>query len=123
MSPEETVRSTLAAAAPVTALAADRIYPDEIPQDDVAATEPRPPAIVYRRAGTEPRFTLNDTLALTRAVMRVVCWAASRVTAETLGDAVQAALIAAKIMPVGRDGFTDPDTGDEAAIVDVEVWY
>lgn len=116
MSPEELVNTTLTGAAAVTAIVSDRIFPDEIPQE-------RPlPAIVYRRAGTDPRFTLNDTLALTRALMRVSCWAATRMAAELLADEAQTALVAQKIMPVGRDGFTDPETGEEAALLEVEVW-
>jgi hypothetical protein len=116
MSPEELVVATLNAAAPVTALVGDRIFPDEIPQERAL------PAIVYRRAATDPRFTLNDTLAATRALMRLSCWATSRLQAETIGDAAVAALVAQKIMPVGRDGFSDPETGEEAALLEVEVW-
>lgn len=123
MSPEELVNTVLLAAAPVTAIVSARIFPDEIPQarypgDPAVAL----PAIVYRRAGTDPRFTLNDTLAQTRALMRVSCWAASRMAAELLADEAQTALVAQKIMPVGRDGFTDPETGEEAALLEVEVW-
>lgn len=114
-SPEETVRSVLAAAAGVTALCGDRIYPDEIPQGEPL------PAIVFRRAATPFALTLNDTVARAGGVMRLACWASTRLAAEQLGDAAQLALLAAKIYPVGRDGFTDPDTGEEAALLDVEV--
>lgn len=116
MSPEELVVATLNAAPAVTALVGDRIFPDEIPQERSL------PAIVYRRAATDPRFTLNDTLAATRALMRLSCWSTSRLQAETIGDAAIAALVAQKIMPVGRDGFSDPETGEEAALLEVEVW-
>lgn len=114
-SPEESVRSVLAAAAGVTALCGDRIYPDEIPQGEAT------PAIVFRRANTNYALTLNDTVARAAPVIRIACWASTRLAAEQLGDAAYAALLAAKIYPVGRDGFTDPDTGEEAALLDVEV--
>jgi hypothetical protein len=115
MSPEESIRSVLAAAAGVTAIVGDRIYPDEVPQGDPL------PAVVYRRAATPFQLTLDDTVARSGGTMRVACWAGGRLVAEQLGDAVQLALIAAQIYPVGRDGFTDPDTGEEAALLDVEV--
>jgi hypothetical protein len=116
MSPEELVYSTLAGAAAVTALVGDRIYPDEIPQERSL------PAIVIRLAGSEPRYTLNDTAAPTRHIVRLACWHPSRVGAKAVGDAARSALLAQKIMAVAGDGFTDPETGEEAELLDVEVW-
>lgn len=115
MSPEESVNAALLAAVPVTAIVSTRIFPDEIPQEAAV------PAIVYRRAGSALAYTLNDTPARAGATIRVSCWAATRLAAEQLADAARDALLAAKIYPVGRDGFTDPDTGEEAALLDVEV--
>lgn len=96
MSAETDVKSTLGAAAAVTALVSDRITPDARAQD--AAT----PAIVYQRTGTQFVPTIHSAVALTRVTLAVIAIADTRASAEAVADAAQAALLTAGMDPVAR---------------------
>lgn len=104
MSAETVLKTTLDAAAGVTALVSTRIYPDARPQDDVL------PAIVYTRDGTEYVPTIHGTIALTRARLSVVCLGLTRAAAEAVGDAAQAAVLAANFLILARGADFDEAT-------------
>lgn len=112
--------ATLSGAAGVTALvgsgAAARIYPDEAAQDAVL------PLIVFDGDDADPVVTLNNTVSALRVPMNVTGWAATRLAAEALGDAVQAAMLAAGVPPAGRDKAFDPETNAYAAVLRFELW-
>jgi hypothetical protein len=115
MSAETTVYSVLSAAAGVTALAGSRIYPDELPEDyDL-------PAVVFGRTATELVATIHGTLAARRARIQVNCWAKERLDAETLADAVQAALLAAGHLPAARESDLEPQTGACVSALDFNI--
>jgi hypothetical protein len=120
VSAETLTNTALLAAAGVTAIvgagAAARIYPDE------AAQEATPPLIVFERGESQPEYTLNNTLAANRVQMNVTSWAATRVAAEQLADAVVAAMATAGYVTIARDGSFDAETQSYAAIVLFEVW-
>jgi hypothetical protein len=114
MSAETVLKTTLDAAAAVTALVSTRIYPDTRPQDDVL------PAIVYARDGTEYVPTIHGTIALTRAQLSVACFAATRAAAEAVADAAQAAVLAARFNLINRGGDFDVDTRTHIVTLGIE---
>lgn len=120
MSAETFTYSTLSGAAAVTAIVGSganaRIYPDE------AAQEAAPPLIVFERGSSDPEYTLDNTLATTRVRMNVTCWAATRIAAEALGDAVAAAMLAATVPTAERDSAFDAETQSYAAILAFDIW-
>lgn len=114
MSAETEVFAALDAAAGVHAIVGNRIYPDLRPQDDAL------PAVVYRRSGTSHESTIHGEVYLRRAQIDLDCIARTRASAEAIADAVEAALIAAAMMPVDRAGGLDPDTRDYFVRVTIE---
>lgn len=114
MSAETDIFAALDAAVALHALVANRIYPDLRPQDSV------PPAIVYRRAGTQHESTIHGEVYLRRAQVDIDCIAVTRAAAEAVADAAEAALIAAGMSPADRAGGLDPDTREYFARVTVE---
>lgn len=121
MSAETVVYSTLTGAAAVAAIIGAppnaKIWPDEAEDENA-----KPPLIVFERTSSEPEYTLNNTLAATRVLMHVTCWHVTRLGAETLGDAVQAALLAAGYPHTARESAFDDETDAYAAVLAVEIW-
>ncbi|HEY1182234.1 MAG TPA: DUF3168 domain-containing protein [Rhodocyclaceae bacterium] len=112
MSAEETIYAALSGNAGVLALTGGRISPDKAPQDEPL------PAIVFARTDTEYIRTIHSAAAAgTIVTMEVVCFAQSRPDAEALGDAVDAALGAAGIAPIGRRPEYNPDTDEYASVI------
>lgn len=116
MSAETFTNATLSAAAGVTALVGAKIYPDEIPQTAVL------PFIAFERAASAPEYTLNNTLAGTRVDIQVACWAATRIAAEQIADAVQAAMLTAGATHSERQALFDEETGSRGALIGFDVW-
>jgi hypothetical protein len=117
MSPEQTLYDTLRQYSAVTAIVAQRIYPDALPP------EPQLPAVVYERAGSEPQYGLNSQVLITKATLRVLCLAPTRVAAEELADAVIAAMATVYAPPEGRAGEYDVETETAVVAVDFDIWY
>lgn len=120
MSAETFTYSTLSGAAGVTALVGtspnSRIWPDQAPEGAEGTL------IVFERADSQPEYTLLTELAATRVRMNVTCWADTRIAAETLGDAVAAAMLAAGVPVAERDGAFNSDMQAYAAVVGFEIW-
>lgn len=98
MSAESVLYSALIGAAPVTAIVGTQIWADTMPE----GTDP--PSVVYGRTSTEYLTTIHGTVFVERAVLTVVCYAATREAAEALGNAVTTAALDAKLIPRGRSG-------------------
>lgn len=112
MSAESSLYAILAAAAGVTALVGSKIYPDLIPE------EKDPPYIGFERISTEPVATIHGTVLAEDVGMVVACWAETRVAAEALADAVDAAMRAAGHIYTARGAELDEATGRLAARLD-----
>lgn len=104
MSAETALVAALDAAAGVTALVGTRIYPDARPMETAL------PAIVYLRTGTSFEMTIHGTVALTRAQMGIGCYGRTRDEAEEVADAVHTALLAARFVPLNRNGDFEDET-------------
>ena len=115
MSAETQLFATLAAASAVTALVSQRIYPDVTPAEATL------PCVAYARLETSYVQTIHSAAPVAEtAVLEVMCMATSRDGAETLCNAVQAALFAAGFTPVGRRAEFDFDSEMCAAVLTVE---
>lgn len=110
------LKTVLGAAGGVTALVADRVFPDEAP-DGTAL-----PCVAYRRSDTEFFGTLSGEIGATRALMDCWCLASSRGAAEEVANAVVAASAAAKFVVQSRHSEYDSDGELWAAIVGVNIW-
>jgi hypothetical protein len=116
MSAETVLFSTLSAAAAVSAIVATRIYPDVAPQD-VAL-----PCVAFSRTGTETIGTFSQAVVSSKATLECWCMSNSRATAETLGDAVQAAGAAAWFTPTSRRAEYDQDAQIWAVALTFDFW-
>jgi hypothetical protein len=76
----------------VTAIAAQRIHPDKIPQHDLDGPV-RVPAVVYARSSVEEQMTFCGPDDLVRITMSVDSYALAYDDAEALADAVRKALV------------------------------
>ena len=120
MSAESVAYSTLKAASAVTALVGTgsnaRIYPDVVPQEFAT------PAIAFMRTATEPTNTIHATLVANRVSMDVWCMDEKRYAAETLGDAAQAALVAANFTLTNRRAEVDVESNVWSAVLSFDYW-
>jgi hypothetical protein len=118
VSSETLLYSTLTGASAVTAIvgtgSSARIYPDVVPQQITGSS------IAYLRISTEPLTTIHSSIPLGGfAVIEVWCMTSKRVDAETLADAVQAALGAAQFGLVDRRVEYDAENELWAAVLTV----
>lgn len=112
MSAESTLYGILSAATGVTALVGSRIYPDLIPEEKAA------PYIGFERVGTQPFATIHGTILANDVQMVVACWGRTRPEAESVADAVAAAMIASGHLYSARGAEMDDATGRLAATLD-----
>lgn len=115
MSAETQLYALLSGNAGVTALVGTRIYPDLIPEEKDS------PYIGYERVATAPIATIHGSVPGTEVGMAVACWAETRVQAEEVADAVEAAMRAAGHVYRGRGAEIDAATGRLAATLDYEL--
>ena len=109
MSAETALVTALTGAAGVTALVADRIFPDDA---TTAEDEQTPlPFVMYQRAGTTFQNAVSGIVAIERVQMGLGCYAATRAAAESLANAVHAALVAADFTAQGRVSDFDEIAG------------
>jgi hypothetical protein len=117
MSAEATMYAALAGAAGVTALVADRIYPDFLPQNKAQ------PAIVYTRSETEYVTTIHTgTPAAALVTMETWCFAKTRPAAEALADAAQVGLAAGGFLLIARRPEFDTDTESFSSVITSTLW-
>jgi hypothetical protein len=117
MSAESTLNAALLGAAGVTALVADRVYPDILPQGKPL------PAVVYARTDTEYVTTIHSNATrATIVTLETWCFAKSRPAAESLADAVEVALASSGLRPVGRNPDYDTDTDTYSSVITCTAW-
>ena len=116
MSAETELYAVLAAASGVTALVGNRIYPDDIPEDQAM------PAIVFGRAGTEDVDTIGGQRIGEFATLQIAAWAVTRTTAKAVADAIRDALIAAGHNPANRASGYDGELGLHADNMQIR-WF
>ena len=112
MSAESELYDLLTTAAGVTALVGAQVYPDLVPQGK------EPPYVGFERVSTVPVATIHGTVLANEVAMTVACWAATRLAAEGLADAVDAAMLAAGHIYTARGAEIDEATNRVAATLD-----
>lgn len=116
MSAETTLNAALKAAPAVTALVGQRIYPDNVPQEQA------PPYVAFTRSGTEYVGTIHGTVVGSKASLEVWCMSSSRKEAEAIADAIETAAAAAKFIPTGRRAEFDSEAEMWGAVLSVDFW-
>ena len=116
MSAETSVYSALSGYAGLTAIVSTRIYPDVLPDTTVY------PAVVFARERTEPLISISNNYFGADVAIKVACWADTRTQADTASTQAQAALLAAGIVPTGKNAGYDPDTDLFASIIDIDIF-
>lgn len=97
---------TLMSTAPgVTALVGTRIYPDALPEERAL------PAVVFVRQSTVPLVGIGGQRFGDDIELSVACWAETRLAADALASAVDAAIAGTVFSLSARDGGFDPETG------------
>lgn len=115
MSAESQLYAILSADAPLSAMVEDRIYPDLIPEG-VAI-----PYVGYERANADPLRTLEGTVLAEDVGLVIACWAATRVQANQIADAVRAALAGTAWRYESATAEVDEATGRLAATLQVSL--
>lgn len=117
MSAETILYSALSAAAGITAIVEDRIYPGLIPQGKAL------PAVVFLRADTEYITTIHSSTPRgSRVEMEVWGIAKTNSAAEAIGDAIEVALAVALLVPFARRAEIDQETESHSSIISCVVW-
>ena len=117
MSAETILYDALTAAAGIESLVSDRIYPGLLPQGKPL------PAIVYLRSDTEYVTTIHSSTPRgSRVEMEAWGIAGTNGAAEAIGDAIEAALATALLVPFARRAEIDPETDSHSSIISCVVW-
>lgn len=116
MSAEAAVYAALSGYAALTAIVSTRIYPDVLPDKTVY------PAVVFARENTEPLVSISNQYFGADVSLKVACWSDTRTQADAASTQAQAALLAAGIVPTGKNAGYDPDTDLFASILDIEIF-
>jgi len=117
MSAETLLYTTLSGASGVTDLVSARIYPDTVP------AEQNVPSVAYARTDTEYVPSIHSATPLGAFVsLEVVCMARMRATADSIADAVLAAVQAAFFIPTSRRAEFDADLNLWGTVLALRVW-
>lgn len=116
MSARADLQALLAATTAVTALVGDRIAADRIEQTDAR------PFIVYTTTATNRTRGLDGTLHGVQTSFELQVWADTRLQADAVGDAVQAAVETAQHFVTNRASGYDADLDLEASILSIDWW-
>lgn len=115
MSAESDVYAALSGSSGLTALVGTRIYPDVLPE---SATYP---AVVFARSKTERILSISNVDYGSDVSIQVSAWAENRTSCDAAAVAIDAALVAAGIYPVGRQSGYDDDAGLHASVIEVQI--
>jgi hypothetical protein len=115
MTAESALYTLLSTAPGVTALVSTRIYPDLIPEEKAV------PYIGYERTDAQPVATLEGTVLAWRISIMVACWSLTRVQANSIADAVLAALAGTAWRFDGSGSEVDEATGRLAATLQLSI--
>jgi len=111
---EEVLFATLSAAAAVTAVVGQRIYPDVIPQEALI------PSIAFLRTDTEFTNTIHGTAPVDEIpLIEISCVQTSRELAHALANLVVSAIATVGFTIEGRRSEQDPETGLWATVLNV----
>ena len=113
MTVEADFYTLLSGNAGVTVAVSTRLYPDMLPEDCAY------PAIVFARTRTEPINGLSGQVFGADVDLSVGCWAKTRITADLVAVAVEAALAGSAFIRTAREAAIDPETGLLATILTV----
>lgn len=116
MSAETEVFAALSGDAGVTALVAQRIYPDVLPEKSAY------PAVVFARVRTEPTYGISGNYFGADVGLQVGCWGTTRTQADAVGSAVETALRLAGMPHVGRTAGYDEETDLFASVIELEIF-
>ncbi len=117
MSAESTLYAALSLNAGIAAIVGDRVYPRLLPQGKPL------PGIVFFRLDTEYITTIHGGAARgARIPMEIWGIAETSTVAEQLGDAIEAALGAANIMPTDRRPETDDESEAYSSVISCVIW-
>ncbi len=117
MSAETALQALLAANSTVASIVGTRISADRAEQGAAR------PLIVYARVSSQPFTALDGTHLRTQASIDVQCWADTRLAAETLADAVAAAVRGVTSQTVvGRSAVFDAELDAFGAVLNVNWW-
>lgn len=115
MSAESAVYSALSASAGLAALVGVRIYPDVLPEEAIY------PAVVFARSRTERIVSISNIDYGSDVAIQVSAWAENRTACDAAAVAVDAALLSAGILPVGRQSGYDDEAGLHASVIEVQI--
>jgi hypothetical protein len=116
MSIESDIYSALSGHAGLAALVADRIYPSAIAQGTSL------PAVAFARVETEYINTLAPATALSRSRIAVQAWGPGQADVESVGDAIEAAMLAVNVPPEARYATFDAEMGLYGLTVEFDWW-
>ena len=116
MSAETELYAVLAASAGLSALVADRIYPDAIPEDKPS------PAVVYGRTATDPVVTIHGVKVAETATLSITAWAMTRTESDAIADAIATALQLAGQPFRNRSSGYDDEVGLYGVSVETD-WF
>lgn len=117
MSAESILYTALSTDAGITALVAGRIYPGLLPQGKAL------PAVVFLRTDGEYITTIHSSTPVgSRVELEVWAVAQTNSAAEAIGDAIEAALATALLVPFARRSEIDPETEAHSSIISCVVW-
>lgn len=112
---ENSLYSLLSAATGVTALVADRLYPDAMPEGCAY------PAVVFSRTGTEPIPSISGQNFGGTVTLSIGCWAKTRTDVDAVALAISTAVAGTAFSQTGRDAGFDNETGLFATILTLEI--
>ena len=116
MSAETEVYAALSGHAGLTAIVSTRIYPDVLPEKTIY------PAVVFsRNQPSNPIYSISGHYFGADVSLQVGCWGNTRTEADAAGAQAEAALIAAGMLPNGKNSGYDPETDLYASIITVEI--
>lgn len=131
MSIKTALYSVLTAHAGVSALVDDRVYPNVIPQRGEGPS--RMPAIVYRQGTTDRQKTYCGTDGTRRDSFTVDAYSVTHDGADSLADAIEAALIdyrgiaggrfIADVFLTSRGDLGDIDPGRYRVSLSFDIWH
>jgi hypothetical protein len=117
MSAETDLQTLLLANPTVAGLVGTRISADRAEQGSAR------PFVVYARVASQPFTALNGAHLRTQANLDVQCWANTRLAAESLGDAVAAAVRGVTSQTVvGRSAVFDAEADAFGCVLNVNWW-
>lgn len=116
MSVESDFFSLLSSDSGVTALVAQRIYPDGMPETTAY------PAVVFSRELTEPDGLLDGSKATERVELSVQVWGETRASVTAVADAIEAAIDGLTFAVIGRSDTADYEVGLLGCVLSVDIF-